>query len=354
MTNQPIATIHLDALQHNLDLARSCARRSKIMAVVKADAYGHGAVEVARSMSGIDALAVARVIEGVALRAAGAEMPIMVLEGFIDNDELDACRIDRLTPVLHSTYQVELLKASRHADLAIWVKVDTGMRRLGMSVEAFRAGMTKGEALNVAGVMSHLANADAPGDRENLAQIEIFAHLTHDLDCELSIANSGAILHYPNSHFDWIRPGIMFYGGSPTGVIDDRLRPGMTLRAPVVAVNRVGAGESIGYGSTWTATGETDIAVVGIGYADGYPREMPAGTPVLVGGQRRAIVGRISMDMTFVLLEPGDKVSPGDHVTLWGTGLPIDEIAACAGTISYTLMSGLTARVRREYDTGKS
>jgi len=349
MANVPVRYIHLDAIQRNLDLARSLAPRSKVMAVVKADAYGHGAVEVASSLTGADALGVARIVEGVALREAGITVPVYVLEGYIDLEELEICRINRLIPVLHSPYQIDVLKSSRHVDMGIWIKVDTGMHRLGFSAEEFRRGMTSGTRLNVLGVMSHLANADDPGHEETEAQLQIFTELTRDLACELSVANSGAILNYPRSHFDYIRPGIMLYGGSSSLEPDSRLAAGMTLTAPVVSVNRIARGESIGYGSLWTASRDTNIAVAGIGYADGYPREMPAGTPVLINGERRPIVGRISMDMTFVELQDEDQVVPGDAVTLWGPGLPIDEVAGRLGTIGYTLMSGLTARVERRY-----
>lgn len=349
MLNSPVALVDLDAIRTNLALAKSLAPRSKVMAVVKADAYGHGAVRVSHSLSGVDAFGVARVSEGVELREAGVTQPIMVLEGFLDLEELDISRINRLVPVVHSQFQIDILKSSRHFDMNIWVKLDTGMHRLGFSAEEFHRGMTTGTSLGVRGVMSHFARSELPGVSTTRDQIEVFSELTRDMDCELSIANSGGILNYPESHFDWIRPGIMLYGGSPSGMPDARLCPAMTLVAPVLAVNEVHRGESIGYGHTWTASRETRVAVVGIGYADGYPREMPTGTPVLVGGERRPIVGRISMDMTFVELEDHDRVSPGDPVTFWGPGLPIDEVAATAGTIGYTLLSRLTRRVERRF-----
>ncbi len=349
MPNTPIAHIDLAAIRANFDLARSLAPRAKVMSVIKANAYGHGASQVARALDAADAFCVARVDEGVQLRADGIDKPILVLEGFIDADELEASRIERLTPVLHAAYQTELLKHSQHSDLPVWLKVDSGMHRLGFSPEEFRVGMTTGTSLNVIGVMSHLANADDPSHQENRDQIEIFTELTHDLDVELSMANSGGVMNYPTSHLDWIRPGVMLYGGAPDSTPDDRLKAGMTLTAPVVAVRDVAKGESIGYGSSWVAGNDTRVAVVGIGYADGYPREMPSGTPMLVNGKRRGLVARISMDLTFVELEPSDQILPGERVTVWGEGLPVDEIAGCFGTIGYTLMSGLTNRVRREY-----
>ena len=349
MLNSPVALIHLDAIARNVELARSLAPRSKIMAVVKADGYGHGAVDVSVALGDVDALGVARVSEGVALREAGIALPIMVLEGFLDLEELDVSRINRLIPVVHSQYQIDILKSSRHGDMNIWIKVDTGMHRLGFPAEEFHRGMTTGKPLQVRGVMSHFARSDLPDISETRDQIEVFSDLTRGLDCELSIANSGGVLNYPGSHFDWVRPGIMLYGGSPSGMPDARLSAAMTLVAPVLAVNNVHAGEAIGYGHLWTAPRETRVAVIGMGYADGYPREMPSGTPVLVGGERRSIVGRISMDMTFVELEEQDRVAPGDPVTFWGPDLPIDDVAAAAGTIGYTLLSRLTRRVERRY-----
>ncbi|MCB1691855.1 MAG: alanine racemase [Pseudomonadales bacterium] len=349
LANRPVAHVNLDAIQRNLDLARRLAPRSKVMAVVKSNAYGHGVISVCNAILGVDAFAVARVNEGLELREAGIELPVYVLQGFLDTTELDACRISRLVPMLHSPFQVECLKASRHRDMAVWIKIDTGMHRLGFSPEDFRLGMTGGERLNVVGVMSHLANADQPDHPENAAQIEIFNDLTRDLDCELSIANSGGILNLPDSHFDWIRPGIMLYGGSPSGVTDPMLSPAMSLTAPILAINSVTKGDSIGYGSSWYAKRDTRVAVIGIGYADGYPRERANDTPVLVGGERRYIVGRTSMDMMFVEIEQDDAVSPGDSVTLWGDGLSIDDVGSAVGTIGYTLVSRLTPRVRRDF-----
>lgn len=349
MANTPVAHINLGAISRNFDLVRALAPSSKIMALVKANAYGHGATEVCKALAAADAFAVARVAEGVELREAGVEHSLFVLQGFIDAHEMNLCRINRMIPVLHSAYQVECLKRSRHAEMAVWIKIDTGMHRLGFSVEEFRKGMTEGSVLNVAGVMSHLANADNPDHQENRNQIQIFDDVTRDLDVELSVANSGAIMNYPNSHFDWVRPGIMLYGGSPSGEVDERLAPAMTLLAPVVAVNRVQRGESIGYGNSWFAREDTRVAVLSIGYADGYPREVPPEACVLIGGERRKIIGRISMDMMFVELAANDIVRQGDMATMWGAGLPVDEVGKTIGTIGYTLLSRLTPRVERRF-----
>lgn len=349
MPNTPVALVHLDAIQRNLQLAASLAPRSKTMAVIKANAYGHGAVAVAKSLVAANALAVARVAEGVELREADIDKPIYVLQGFTDLEELDVARINRLIPVVHSRYQIEILKNSRHFDMNIWIKLDTGMHRLGFSPEAFREGMTTGTQLQIRGVMSHLAKADVPEDADNRNQIEVFGDLVRGFDCDLSIANSGGILNLPDSHFDWVRPGIMLYGAAPSNKPDPRLEPAMTLTAPVLAINKVNRGETIGYGGAWCAPRDTRIAVVGIGYGDGYPREMPEGAPVLVNGQRRGIVGRISMDMLFVELAEDDVIAEGEEVVLWGPALPVEEIARLVGTIGYTMLSRLTGRVRRRY-----
>ena len=201
--------------------------------------------------------------------------------------------------------------------------------------------------VSVLGVASHFANADDPSHQENHDQLDVFRTTTDQLSCEKSMANSGAILGLSTSHYDWVRPGIMLYGGSSSGCPDPRLKPGMTLTAPVLAVRSVAAGESIGYGSTWRANSAARIAVLGIGYADGYPRELPPGTPVVIGSERCSIVGRVSMDMVMVKLPAKLEVRTGDQAEMWGNQLSIDEVAAHIGTLGYTLMSSLTARVER-------
>ena len=346
--NSPCAIIHLDNIESNFDLVRSCAPESQTMVVVKADAYGHGVAEVCRRLCDADAFAVARVSEGIDLREAGLQHPICILEGFLDEAEQDACLEHGLIPTIHSLYQLRQLDDQ----LPAWLKVNSGMHRLGFGIKEIEALVELIKEKSFIGVMSHLANADKAEYESNKAQLSRFREIVAKLDpaLALSIANSGGILNIPESHFEWVRPGIMLYGGSPSPRSDKRLKAGMTLTAPVISINELQAGDAIGYGSLWTAKQPCRVSVVGLGYADGYPREMPEGTAVLINHQRRELIGRISMDMTFVKIEDTDEVSPGDRVTFWGEELPVDEIANRIGTISYALMSGLTPRVKRVYE----
>lgn len=347
LANQPIARIHLDNIKTNLELARKLSPHAKPMAVIKANAYGHGIEQVSEALSSADAFAVARVSEAVQLRTFQPQKTIVVLEGFLDVEEAEACRENQLTPVVHSQYQIELLGK----ELPFWLKFNTGMFRLGFNPNNAQSISERLAGYNLVGVMTHFANADDPAHELNQQQVERYAecmkHFPNAAEC---LSNSGAIMQLPEVFDSWIRPGLMMYGGAPEASPNPDLLPGMTLSAPVISINHLQAGDSVGYGSTWQATEKTRIAVVAFGYADGYPRETPAGTPILLKGVRRKLVGRVSMDMCTVLLEDGDEVLPGDACVFWGEGLPIDEVAACAGTISYTLMTGLGRRVQREYN----
>ena len=347
LPNAPVASIDVQAIQHNLNLARACAPASKVLAMVKANAYGHGVAGLAGRLQGIDGYGVARVEEGLQLRALGVAKPIVVLQGFIDGAELDACVAAELTPALHSDYQLRLLESHNAATLPVWLKVDTGMHRLGFAPPTLPALLANGR-LNVACIVTHLANAGEPQHNQNQRQLDSFLQLTANTHLPRSMANSGAILALPMSHFEWIRPGIMLYGSSPGDQPDPNLRSAMTLTAPVIAVKSLVAGQAIGYGGSWTAPGPTRVAIVGIGYADGYPREIPAQMPVWVAGRRCPIVGRVSMDSIMVELGQLD-VEPPARVELWGKNLPVDEVAQLLGSIGYTLMSRLTSRVQREY-----
>ncbi len=344
--NKPIAHIHVDNIQANLDLARDKSPGSKTMAVIKANAYGHSVALVAPHLEGMEAFAVARIEEGAALRNLGINIPIYILQGFLNESELAQCVELQLIPMIHSLDQWQLVNATE-TKLAAWLKFDSGMHRLGLNPTELSMILERPGGVSVLGVASHFANADDPNHQENQDQLRQFQTATDALACEKSLANSGAILGLRRSHYDWIRPGIMLYGGSASGKPDPRLKPGMTLTAPVLAVRSVAAGESIGYGSTWQAKSTTRIAVLGIGYADGYPRELPPQTPVVIGGQRCSIVGRVSMDMVMVELPATLKVEMGDRAEMWGDQLFIDEVANHIGTLGYTLMSSLTARVER-------
>ncbi len=340
------AAIDLNAINSNLSLVRVKAPASKVMAVIKADAYGHGAVAVAKQISTVDSFGVARVNEAQELREAGIETPVVILEGFLNADELKASERFRLDVVVHSEHQVELLR--RHSfSGGLWVKVTTGMNRLGFELSDLGEVLNKLAGHKIIGIMSHLPSADSDSTLTD-QQISTFRETAGTFDLPLSIANSAAILDFPNSHLDWVRPGLMLYGASPIDQLNTDLRASMTLSAPIIAINKVVSGQSVGYGGTWVARRDCLVAVLAAGYADGYPREIANGSVVL-GGARRAILGRVSMDMICIELDESDDVTVGDQAILWGEGLPIEEVATAAETIPYTLMCGVAKRVRRNY-----
>mgnify|MGYP001271130309 FL=1 len=353
-SRQATAIIDLDAIRHNFDQAKQRAPASKVMAVVKADAYGHGASKVAQALVGADAFGVARVSEAIKLRESGIGQPICLLEGVNDPEELNLASVYELQVVLHNWEQLELL-ATRGARRHAWVKVDTGMGRLGFSVEETPSVLQKLGHQGLLGLMTHLADA---GDKRSTTtghQIAKLTSLANSLDVPgsevLSIANSGGVLALHNPPGDWVRPGLMLYGASPFNDLDPipSLHAAMSFGAPVIAVRTIRQGESVGYGGVWTADKDSTIAVIAVGYADGYPREIAQGAPVLVNGVRYPLVGRVSMDMICVQLDMAHSVKVGDRAILWGDDLPVEEIADKAGTIPYTLLCGVTARVNRRH-----
>ncbi len=345
MSAAPWVEIDPDALRVNLARVRTLAPRSRVLAVVKADAYGHGLVTVARALAAADGFAVARVDEGVALRRAGVGHRIVVLAGFFDRDEAEAAARYRLEPVIHDPGQMPYLPTG----VRPWLKFDSGMHRLGLDEAGFRAALARLRERRPV-LMTHLACADEPRRPETARQLDRFDRLTQAVGLERSAANSAAILACPRSHYQWVRPGLMLYGVSPfpgrTGV-ELGLRPAMAFRSRLIAVRDLAAGEAVGYGGAWTASRPTRLGVVAAGYGDGYPREVRPGTPVWIGGRRVPLVGRVSMDLITVDLTDHPAAAAGDAVTLWGPPLPVEEIAAGAGTIPYTLMCGITARVPR-------
>ena len=337
----PRALIDLAALGHNLEVARRHAPRSRLWAVIKADAYGHGMERAAEALAAADGFAVARVEEALRLRATGVEHPILVLNGALSAEETAAAWEARLDLAVHQAAQADWLEAlPRSAAVAghpsrIWLKVDTGMHRLGLEAsEVPRLQAQLADCPVVApdpGLMTHLANADEPADPLTVLQCQRLRALARPGQA-LNIGNSAGILACPATRADWVRPGIMLYGVSPFGdhgaaALD--LRPVMTLKTQVSATHVYRAGERIGYG-------------------DGYPRHAPTGTPVLVKGQRVTLIGRVSMDSITLDLRPCPEARPGDEVILWGPALPVEEIAQAAGTISYDLLCGVSPRVRRE------
>ncbi len=353
MTRAVQARIDLSALGSNLQRVRKAAPGCKIMAIVKANAYGHGALQVARSLEGVDSFGVASVDEALYLRSENIKSPIVLLEGFFEESELGVISQEGFEIVVHHVSQVEALEsASLPKPVNVWLKIDSGMHRLG-----FAPGLTGSiwerlkQSRNVVDnirVMTHLACADDMTSDVTMEQYNLFEMVTEDLGAEKSIANSAGIIGWPVTHKDWVRPGIMLYGASP--LIDKSaaqlgLQPVMTLCSRLIAINRCKKGDSVGYGGEWCCPEDMSIGVVAIGYGDGYPRHAAAGTPVLVNGSRARLIGRVSMDMITVDLRTVENARIGDSVVLWGEGLPVDEVAAKAETISYELLCGVAPRV---------
>jgi len=326
------------------------------MAVIKANAYGHGLVPAAKALAETDGFSVARLDEGLALRAAGLANRILLLEGVFSSEQLAVAAQQRFDLMVHSVEQLELLEArAGSAVISVWIKVDSGMNRLGFRVEHFADAYARLRRIaNVAAdptLVTHLANADDRRDTKTVAQLQAFAAATAALPGERSIANSAALLAWPDTRADWVRPGLVLYGVSPfpsgTGA-DLGLRPAMTLQTEVIAVKEVREGETVGYGGAWRAARDSRMAVVAAGYGDGYPRSVESGTPLLVNGRRAPIVGRVSMDMITVDVTDLPGVATGDPVVLWGDGVPVEEIARHAGTIPYELICGVSQRVQHE------
>jgi len=349
----PSALIDLSALRHNLQCARDAAPDSRVIAVIKANAYGHGMLRAAAALDSADAFAVARVVEGVSLREAGCDKEILVLEGCFDGAELSAASQYRLELAINQSEQLDMLEQAVLPDpVRCWLKLDTGMHRLGFQVSAARDAHRRLLACdNVHSelrLMTHLANADDLKDDASRMQISEFIPIEEAFGIPASIANSAAILGWPESHRAWNRPGIMLYGASPIisgRAVDYGLKPVMTLSSHLIAVNHYAKGAALGYGGSWCCPEAMPVGVVAIGYGDGYPRHARAGTPVLLNGKRVPLVGRVSMDMISLDLRTQPDARPGDPVVLWGRGLPSEEIAECAQTISYELFCGVTSRV---------
>ena len=362
MTRPLRARIDLQALSHNLSVARSAARNSRIMAVIKANAYGHGAVPVSRALADADAFAVASVEEALQLRDAGIRQNIVLLEGVFEPAELELALLHQLQLVVHNGEQLRWLESlPSTGSLRLWLKLNTGMNRLGFPVTEAAAVWRQLQCLPCVrpdGVrwMSHLACADERDSPATSRQLDCFVQTVQSADsgaAQRSLANSAALLTRSDTHFDWVRPGIMLYGASPMAAGDAGefdLRPVMTLESRLIAVHQLQRGDAIGYGQTWTCPEAMPVGVVAIGYGDGYPRHAPSGTPLLVNGKPAALVGRVSMDMLCVDLRGHPQASVGDAVILWGEGLPVELVAERAGTISYELLCGVSARVPRLYE----
>ena len=350
------ASFKLSALRHNLGVARRHALTSKILAVVKADAYGHGLVRVAQALADADGYALLDLNEAVRLREAGISKPILLLEGVFQ--PADFALVDRyaLALVVHDSEQILMLERARlSSQIAVCLKLNTGMNRLGFAGARVRAAYSRLEASGKAAaisLMTHFADADGPAGVAT--QLACFVEWTHGLQGEVTLANSAAVLRYPETHADWVRPGIMLYGCSPFADASAEalgLQPVMTLTSEIIAVQDLKPGDRVGYGGTFVARQAMRIGVVACGYADGYPRHAPGfndrTTPIVVAGKRTGTVGRVSMDVLCADLSAIPEARVGSPVTLWGEGLSADEVAASAGTVSYELLCALAARVPR-------
>lgn len=350
------ALVDTAALRHNLARVRATAAGAQVMAVIKANAYGHGLVPAARALAGTDGFAVARLEEGLALRRAGLANRILLLEGVFSAEQLAIAAQQDFDLMVHSFEQLEMLEGRPGGEVVrTWLKVDTGMNRLGFRVEQFAAAHRRLAGIaNVATdptLVTHLACADDLHDAKTAGQLQAFEAATTGVTGARSVANSAAVLAWPQARADWVRPGLMLYGVSPfasgtgTGL---GLRPAMTLQSEVIALRTVKAGETVGYGGSWQATRDTRLAVVAAGYGDGYPRSTPSGTPVLVNGRSAPLVGRVSMDMITVDATDLPAVATGDPVVLWGEAVAVEDVARHAGTIPYELICGVSQRVQLE------
>jgi alanine racemase len=348
-------TLDLSALRHNAAIAKQAAGGRKILAAVKADGYGHGAATVAHALrESVDGFMVATLGEGEALRQAGITQRIVVLQGVMSQAEARRAAKRFLEPVFHHASQIESVGTVGFGlPLTAWMKIDTGMHRVGFTPQEFPAAYARLSALRGVrpnpGMLTHFARADETNPAPTQAQLALFNAITAQYAGEKSLCNSAGLLAFPEAGGDWVRPGIMLYGGNPfiSGTAaEHQLRPVMRLTTRLIAVRSLQAGESAGYGGRFTAPETMPVGVAAIGYGDGYPRHAPDGTPIVVNGQRTQLIGRVSMDLIMLDLR-GIAARVGDCVECWGEHLPIDEVASAASTISYELMCQMSGRVVR-------
>jgi len=358
MTRPTVALVDLNAIVDNFLLAQSLSAEGQCVAVVKANAYGHGLVAVAKALAKVaPVLAVARIDEAKLLRAAAIATPILLLEGALDDAELQCAAQLQCWLVIENENQLEAIsRVELVRPVKAWLKLDTGMHRLGLPVQrALAAHDILSASANVEGdvvIMTHLASADEPDTDSNHQQSSVFLEAVKTLNRPLSIANSAALLAMPRARAQWNRPGYMLYGGNPLSSASNNtpgLKCAMTFKSRVISLRTIEVGERVGYSGSWCAQRRSVIATVAAGYGDGYPRGARNGTPVLVRGQRAFLAGTVSMDMISVDVSDLPDIAIGDEVILWGDGLSVDEVAQCAGTIGYELLAGMPARTPRQY-----
>jgi len=348
------ATVRLGAIVDNYRHAAQLASASKSIAVIKANAYGHGMLKVAQALEAVvPAFAVAFIEEAVQLRDAGIRKPILVLQGATRAADITEAVANNFWLMLHNRRQIEWVLSSESSDpVKVWLKVDTGMHRLGLApgvLEQVCGALVSSPNVQQGMVLcTHLACADDLASPMTGLQVNTIRNCSQKHKLGLSIANSAGILFWPESHAEWNRPGYMLYGNCPTGSFGNDtsgLSPAMTMKSEIIAIRDVKAGQGVGYGIDWVAENHSKIGTIAIGYGDGYPRHAPNGTPVLVNGQRVPLAGRVSMDAISVDLTRLENADVGDPVELWGQGLSVNEVASAAGTIGYELLAGLTGRV---------
>jgi alanine racemase len=350
MARPLLAQLSLPALRANLARARELAPNAEVLAVVKADAYGHGLMRVLPALEDADGLALVEIDVAIALRAAGYARRILLLEGFFTADELPEIAERRIAVVVHSEAQLRMLERSRlRKPIEVFIKINTGMNRLGIApsdIVRTVERLNNCAAVAVLRLMTHFARADEDqGIREPLG---VFNAACRGMPYPRSLANSAGVVRYDEVGGEIVRPGIMLYGASPWSAESAEsigVRPVMTLRSEIIAVQALGAGECVGYGGSYTATRACRIGVVACGYADGYPRLAPYGTPVLVHGKKARIAGRVSMDMLTVDITELPEATVGSPVVLWGEGLPVDDVARAASTVGYELLCAVAPRV---------
>lgn len=362
MRSYPFAQIDLAALRHNLEQVKKFAPHSKIMSVIKADAYGHSAIKVANSLSDSNAYAVARLDEGVLLRQQGIEKPIILLEGVLTAAEFEQAAAYQLSPVFHHVSQLQTLQLSSLSQPLqhCWIMVDTGMHRLGIRPDSVADVVTalaaSDKVQGEVGLMSHFANADVVGDERNQQQLNHMLSLKQQLNLTVCFANSAAVCSLPEAHFEWVRPGLMLYGISPfedkTGA-ELGLLPVMQLKTRLMSTYQVEPGEQVGYGGEWTATEATTVGVASIGYGDGYSRLLSNQSEVLVNGHLLPVIGRVSMDTICINLNAASDSKAGDDVVVWGDKqLAVETLALLAQTIPYELVTVICQRVQKEFING--
>ncbi|MHB0992609.1 MAG: alanine racemase [Burkholderiales bacterium] len=350
MTRPTYAHIDAAALRHNLSIARKHAGDARVMAVVKANGYGHDIKVTAAALAEADGFAVASLDEAVALRDCGCNKPVLLLEGIFDAEEIALCSTYKFSIVIHNREQINLLRTAKLAEpVPVFLKLNSGMNRLGFTPQDFEPALADLKAMPMLRditLMSHFATAD--DDHGISGQLETIQSCFNGLPYPVSLANSAALFRYPASRGQWVRPGIALYGATP---FPDQtaaglgLLPAMTLHSRIIATQTLTSGAALGYGRLWVADKPSRIGVVACGYADGYPRHATTGTPILVDGQRTRIVGRVSMDMLFADLTDLPAAGTGSQVILWGKDLPVELIARSAGTVNYELLCARAARV---------